>query len=138
MKENPDVIEKLLEAHVNQTLWINEKLSEINNENNTSKETNFNDDNNISSSAEVVNAFNDGLRQVTGKTIPENELKEALTKMDFTYDPIKASLFKIADDANRLGFLKNTKGNNAIDITGIYDLTLLNKVLQEKGLGEIR
>ncbi len=138
LKENPDVIEKLLEAHVNQTLWINEKLSEINNENNTSKETNFNDDNNISSSAEVVNAFNDGLRQVTGKTIPENELKEALTKMDFTYDPIKASLFKIADDANRLGFLKNTKGNNAIDITGIYDLTLLNKVLQEKGLGEIR
>ncbi len=86
----------------------------------------------------MVNAFNDGLRQVTGKTIPENELKEALTKMDFTYDPIKASLFKIADDANRLGFLKNTKGNNAIDITGIYDLTLLNKVLQEKGLGEIR
>jgi NitT/TauT family transport system substrate-binding protein len=87
---------------------------------------------------EVVNAFNDGLRQVTGKTIPENELKVALTKMDFTYDPLKTSLFKIADDANSLGFLKNTKGNNKIDITGIYDLTLLNKVLQEKGLGEIR
>ncbi len=137
LNENPDVIEKLLEAHVNQTLWINEKLGKINNNDNTSKETNFNNNNN-SSIAEVVNSFNDGLRQVTGKTIPENELKESLTKMDFTYDPLKTSLFKIADDANSLGFLKNTKGNNGIDISGIYDLTLLNKVLQEKGLGEIR
>ncbi|MEJ7642271.1 MAG: ABC transporter substrate-binding protein [Candidatus Nitrosocosmicus sp.] len=144
LKENPDVIEKLLEAHVNQTLWINEKLGKTNNSGNTTKETNFNDNgnngnnNNNGSIAEVVNAFNDGLRQVTGKTIPENELEEALTKMEFTYDPLKTSLFKIADDANSLGFLKNTKGNDKIDITGIYDLTLLNKVLQKKGLGEIR
>ncbi|HYP42482.1 MAG TPA: ABC transporter substrate-binding protein, partial [Candidatus Nitrosocosmicus sp.] len=81
LKSNPDVIEKLLEAHVDQTQWINERLGKTNNNENTSKEVNFNDndnDNNSSGIAEVVNAFNDGLRQVTGKTIPENELKVAL------------------------------------------------------------
>ena len=29
LKENPDVIKKLLEAHVNETLWINNHLNEI-------------------------------------------------------------------------------------------------------------
>ena len=56
--------------------------------------------------------------------------------MDFTYDPLKQSLYKIADDANSLGFISDTK-ENKLNLTGIYDLTVLNKVLQEKGLGTI-
>ena len=127
LKENPDVIKKLLEAHVNETLWINNHLNEISN--NTSNENN-------SKILQVVNAFNNGLKQITGKTIPNDELREAFTRMDFTYDPLKQSLYKIADDANGLGFIRNTK-ENKLNITGIYDLTLLNKVLQEKGLKAI-
>ncbi len=130
LKENPDVIEKLLEAHVNETLWINEKLVKENN--NTAN--GYNDSNIM----DIVNAFNMGLKQVTGKTIPNNELKDAFTKTDFTFDPLKTSLYKIADDANSLGFLKNTDENNKLDITGIYDLTVLNKVLQKKGLKAIQ
>ena len=53
--------------------------------------------------------------------------------MDFTYDPLKQSLYKIGDDANNLGFIGKTKGNK-LDISGIFDLSLLNKVLQERGL----
>ena len=56
--------------------------------------------------------------------------------MSFTYDPLKQSLYKIADDANSLGLIHNTK-DNKLNLTGIYDLTLLNKVLQEKGLKDI-
>jgi NitT/TauT family transport system substrate-binding protein len=130
LKENPDVIEKLLAAHVNETLWIEEQLGKTDND--------VRNENNASNVMNVVNAFNEGLKQVTGKTIPNNELDEALTKMDFTYDPLKTSLYKIADDASSLGFLKNTNGNNKLDITGIYDLTLLNKVLQDKGLKKIQ
>jgi NitT/TauT family transport system substrate-binding protein len=125
LKENPDVIEKLLEAHVNETLWIDARLNSS--DNGTAQE------NNSSKVMEVVNAFNDGLRQITGKTIPDNELEESLKRMDFTYDPLKQSLYKIGDDASSLGFIGKTKGNK-LDISGIFDLSLLNKVLQKKGL----
>ena len=125
LKENPDVIEKLLEAHVNETLWIDARLNSS--DNGTAQE------NNSSKVMEVVNAFNNGLKQITGKTIPDNELEGSLKRMDFTYDPLKQSLYKIGDDANSLGFIGKTKGNK-LDISGIFDLSLLNKVLQEKGL----
>ena len=125
LKENPDVIEKLLEAHVNETLWIDARLNSL--DNGTAQ------DNNSSKVMEVVNAFNDGLKQITGKTIPDNELEESLKRMDFTYDPLKQSLYKIGDDASSLGFIGKTKGDK-LDISGIFDLSLLNKVLQEKGL----
>ncbi len=127
LNQNPDVIKKLLEANVDETLWINKRMN--NTGVNITNETN-------SKIIEVINAFNNGLKQITGKTIPEDELKEAFTRTDFTYDPLKQSLYKIADDANSLGFISNTKGNK-LDISGIYDLTLLNKVLQEKGLKAI-
>jgi len=126
LKENPDVIEKLLEAHVNETLWIDARLNSL--DNGTTQE------NNNSKIMEVVNAFNNGLKQITGKTIPDNELEESLKRMDFTYDPLKQSLYKIGEDANSLGFISKTKGNK-LDISGIFDLSLLNKVLQEKRLG---
>ena len=125
LKENPDVIEKLLEAHVNETLWIDARLDSS--DNGTAQE------NNSSKVMEVVNAFNNGLKQITGKTIPDNELEGSLKRMDFTYDPLKQSLYKIGDDANSLGFIGKTKGNK-LDISGIFDLSLLNKVLQKKGL----
>jgi NitT/TauT family transport system substrate-binding protein len=125
LKENPDVIEKLLEAHVNETLWIDARLNSL--DNGTTQE------NNSSKIMEVVNAFNNGLKQITGKTIPDNELEESLKRMDFTYDPLKQSLYKIGEDANSLGFISKTKGNK-LDISGIFDLSLLNKVLQERGL----
>ncbi|MER5176351.1 MAG: ABC transporter substrate-binding protein [Candidatus Nitrosocosmicus sp.] len=127
LNQNPDVIKKLLEANVDETLWINKRMN--NTGVNITNETN-------SKIIEVINAFNNGLKQITGKIIPEDELKEAFTRTDFTYDPLKQSLYKIADDANSLGFISNTKGNK-LDISGIYDLTLLNKVLQEKGLKAI-
>jgi NitT/TauT family transport system substrate-binding protein len=127
LKENPDVIKKLLEAHVNETLWINNHLSEISNDRSVKNDSNV---------SQVVNAFNNGLKQITGKTIPNDEIREALTRMSFTYDPLKQSLYKIADNANSLGLIHNTK-DNKLNLTGIYDLTLLNEVLQEKGLKDI-
>jgi NitT/TauT family transport system substrate-binding protein len=127
LNENPDVIKKLLEAHINETLWINNHLSEISNDRSAKNDSNV---------SQVVNAFNNGLKQITGKTIPNDEIREALTRMTFTYDPLKQSLYKIADDANSLGLIHNTK-DNKLNLTGIYDLTLLNKVLKEKGLKDI-
>ena len=53
--------------------------------------------------------------------------------MELTNDPIKQSLFKSAKDAFSVGFLGKTEP----DLSGIYDLTILNEVLKSKGLVEI-
>ena len=126
LNQNPDVIKKLLEAHVNETLWINNHLNSDKN-NSTFNDKNIN---------QVVNAFNNGLKKMTGKTISDDELKQAFSRMDFTYDPLKQSLYKIANDANSLGFISDSKVNK-LNITGIYNLQILNSVLKEKGLGII-
>src|SRR6478609_2066804 len=126
LNQNTDVIKKLLEEHVNKTLWINNHLNSDKN-NSTFNDKNIN---------QVVNAFNNGLKKMTGKTISDDELKQAFSRMDFTYDPLKQSLYKIANDANSLGFISDSKVNK-LNITGIYNLQILNSVLKEKGLGTI-
>jgi NitT/TauT family transport system substrate-binding protein len=111
LKENPEVIKRLLAAHTNETQWINEHK------------------------VEVPTAFNTQLEKLTGQNIPDDVLTEALTRLEFTNDPIKISLFQSANDAYDLGFL--AKGEERPDLTGIYDLTLLDQVLSEKGLPTI-
>ncbi len=111
LRENPDLIEKLLEAHVDETLAIN---------NNKEK---------------AISEFNVQLKKLTGKTIPENVLAAAVTKLEFTYDPIKLSLIKDANDAYDLGLIE--KGKERPNLSNIYDLTILDKVLAERGLDPI-
>ena len=125
LEKNPEIIKKLLEAHVNETLWINQKLSNTNN-----SET---DEKNIQ---ELTVAFNEGLKKITGKTYPENQIKDALSRIEFTYDPLSSSLNKIAEDANDLGYI-NLGSGREIDLSSIYDLGLLNEVLKSKGLSPI-
>ena len=72
------------------------------------------------------------MRKLTGKAIPEVEFQAGFSRMTLTYDPVKSSLFKSAEDAYKIGFLKENP-----DLPDIYDLDLLNEVLREKGLAEI-
>jgi NitT/TauT family transport system substrate-binding protein len=111
LKQNPDVIKRLLTAQVSETQWINEHKDE------------------------VPKVFNTELKKLTGQTIPEDTLTEALTRLEFTNDPIRLSLFQSTNDAYELGFL--AKGKDRPDLSGIYDLTLLDQVLSEKGLPTI-
>lgn len=106
LNSHPDVIKKLLEVHVKETIWINDNKDE------------------------AIKNFNEQLEKLTGKTIPNNELQEAFSRMDITYDPIKPSIGKSADDAYGLGFL----GDKKPDLGNIFDLTLLNQVLHEQNL----
>jgi NitT/TauT family transport system substrate-binding protein len=52
--------------------------------------------------------------------------------MDFTNDPLKISLFQSANSANDLGFV--AKGKPRPDLSGLFDLTVLDQVLKQKGL----
>ena len=125
LRDNPEIIKKLLEAHVNETLWINQKLSKTNNTEIDKK--------NIQ---ELTVAFNEGLKKITGKTYPEDQIKDALSRIEFTYDPLSASLNKIAEDANDLGYI-NLGSGRAIDLTSSYDLGPLNEVLKNKSLSPV-
>ena len=51
----------------------------------------------------------------------------AWANLEFTVDPIASSLQKSADDAIAAGLLK------PVELDGIYDLTLLNEVLEAAG-----
>ena len=109
IENNPDIIKKLLEAHIDMTSWINDNTDE------------------------ALQIFNTELNKLTQQTIPEDELREGVSRIEFTYDPIKESLFKAADDAFDIGFL----GKSRPDLSEIYDLKILNEVLREMGLQEI-
>jgi NitT/TauT family transport system substrate-binding protein len=105
LRDNPDIIMKLLAAHVEETNWISHNK------------------------AAAIQAFNTELKKLTGNTIRDEELQQAWSRIEFTYDPIEQSLFKSAIDAYEIGFLKKQP-----NLGGIYDLIPLNKVLEKKGL----
>jgi NitT/TauT family transport system substrate-binding protein len=109
LEKNPDIISKLLKAHIEKTQWINENPEE------------------------AMQALNAELKELTGTAIPEDELEAGFSRMTLTWDPVKESLVKSADDAYDIGFFKEKP-----DLSGIYDLTLLDKILREKGLEEIQ
>ena len=121
LRENPDVIKKLLESHVDETSWINERL------------LNANSNGDRNNDSEIVYAFNSGLENITGKTYPDNILGEALSRIEFTVDPLSNSLQKIVEDADHLGLIRMGLNWNE-EFKKIYDVTLLDEVLRQKGI----
>jgi NitT/TauT family transport system substrate-binding protein len=109
LQNNPDVIKKLLASNVDETQWINTHQDE------------------------AIKQFNIELKKLTGQIIPEDVLKRSLPRLELTWDPIISSLIKSANDAFDIGFLGKTRP----DLSGIYDLKLLNEVLKDKGLQTI-
>jgi NitT/TauT family transport system substrate-binding protein len=109
LRSNPDVIKKFLEAHVNETQWIN------------------------SHKEDALKTFNIELKRLTGQTIPDDQLKQAFSRLELTYDPLQQTLIKSANDAFDVGFLGKTRP----DLTGIFELNILNQVLKDKGLESI-
>ena len=67
------------------------------------------------------------------KALPQATLDSAWKRLEITYDPVSASLLKSAEDAHRIGFLKEKP-----DLSRIYDLKFLNEALKEKGLAEVK
>jgi NitT/TauT family transport system substrate-binding protein len=109
LRSNPDVIMKFLEAHVNETQWINNHKQD------------------------ALKTFNIELKRLTGQTIPDDQLKEAFSRLELTYDPLQQTLIKSANDAFDVGFLGKTRP----DLTGIFELNILNQVLKDEGLENI-
>ena len=110
LKEHPDVVKNFLRVHVELTDWINKNP------------------------AQAKQIMNMELQKETGKPLAPEVLNDAFSRMSATYDPIRSSLLKSTQQAFEEGFL----GRAPPDLSGLYDLTLLNEVLREKKAGTIQ
>jgi NitT/TauT family transport system substrate-binding protein len=104
LKEHSEVVRGFLRTHVELTEWINKNA------------------------AQAKQILNQQLQKETGKSLAAEVLDDAFSRMQVTYDPIRSSLLKSTQQAFDEGFLGRTK----LDLSGLYDLTLLNEVLREK------
>ena len=109
LKRNRDLVKSWIKTHVELTQWIKVHPSEA---------------------KQIINSE---LQKITGKRLPDGVLKDAFGRLSITYDPVAASLFQSAQWAFHEGFLGKTQP----DLSGIYDLSLLNEVLKEKGLPSV-
>jgi len=69
--------------------------------------------------------------EITDQETSPEVIASSFENLTFTVDPIAASLAGSAEDAQAVGLL------DPVELDGIYDLTLLNEVLAERGLDPI-
>lgn len=105
LKEHPDLVKNWLRAHVELTDWINGNLPQ------------------------AKKLLNQQIQKETGKALAPEIIDEAFTRLQVTYDPLHGAFISAAKSAFDAGFL----GRSMPDLSGLYDLTLLNEVLKEKG-----
>lgn len=105
INQHPDLLKKWISAHVELTQWIKDNP------------------------AEARNLANNEIKAETGRALPQPVLERAWANIELTWDPVRESLLKCAEDAYRIGFLKSKPA-----LENIYDLRFLNEVLAEKNL----
>ena len=105
LKQHPDLVKNWIRAHVELTDWINGHLPE------------------------ARKLLNQQIAKETGKALPDAVLNESFGRMKATYDPLCGSLMNAAKSAFEAGFL----GRQMPDLSSLYDLSLLNQILAEKG-----
>ncbi len=77
--------------------------------------------------AQAETLTNQGIKAITGGSLSDAVIQAAWKNLSFTVDPIESSIRISADNAVKIGLLKT------VDLTGIYDLTILNAVLSASG-----
>lgn len=73
--------------------------------------------------------LNSQLKKETGRTLKEEVIQKAMTRVEFTWDPLCKSLKRSAESAHRIGFMRKAP---ALD--GLYSLKILNDLLKAKHL----
>lgn len=110
---HPDVVYRIVLAHVNETLWMNANLAEA--------------------GVEMNNTIAAAPPEGAGIGISAKVMTASLATLTFTYDPLESSVEQQAINAYNLGFLGKTTPN----LNGLFDLTILNQVLQQLGQAQI-
>ena len=105
LKAHPDLVKNWIRANLELTDWIN------------------------AHQPEAKKLLNQQIQAETSKALPPAVLDEAFSRMQVTYDPLHTALTSAAQQAFDDGFL----GRQMPDLSNLYDLSLLNQVLAEKG-----
>jgi NitT/TauT family transport system substrate-binding protein len=105
LQSHPDLAKKWLQAHIELTDWINGHVPE------------------------AKQILNQQIQRETGKALATPVLDDSFSRLQVTYDPLRAPLLRAAQLAFDAGFL----GRQMPDLSRIYDLTLLNQVLSAEG-----
>ena len=109
LKEHPDLVEKFLKTHVELTDYIN---------------------NNKDKAEEKVNAQ---ITELTKKPLSKDILDAAFKRLTVTNNPEKDSVLDFVTLSVDTGFLKEKP-----DTSDLFNLSILNKILKEKGQSEIK
>ena len=107
LKAHPDVVKKLVEGQVAANEFVNTKPDE------------------------AQQAISDHIGKITGKPLDLKLIKQAWPTLEFTNDPIPASLKTGLDHAVAVGLTQ------PVDLNGLYDLKYLNEVLKAQGKAEV-
>jgi len=107
LSAHPDVVKAVLQGSVNTNVWINAN----------------------SDKAKAI--ANQELATLSGKALPANVIDPAWKSISFTDDPLASTLKTEADHAVKAGLLSKP------DLSGIYDLSILNQVLKADGKSQI-
>lgn len=110
LQQNPALVNKVIEAHLDTLKWMKE---------------------NPEAMRKLVAQE---IERLTGTTISEEVLKGALSRTDFTYDPLSESVRTFADRAQSLGYQR--MGREALE--GLFDLQALNTALTKRGLKAVK
>jgi NitT/TauT family transport system substrate-binding protein len=110
LQAHPDLAKNWLRAHVELTDWIAQHQPQ----------------------AKLL--LNQQIERETGKALSKDVLEDAFSHLQVTYDPLRTSLMSAGKSAFDAGFL----GRQMPDLSGMYDLSLLNQVLAEKGKRQIQ
>ena len=115
LQEHPDVVQAVLDAHVQALQEIRENP------------------------AQAKRDVNDALQSLTGGTLDQDILDSAWKQIDFTADPLPDTLVTSAQHAVEVGLLDQAEIDAAGGLPGsLYDLTLINKALANAGLEQVQ
>jgi sulfonate transport system substrate-binding protein len=103
LKKHPDVVEAVVRGSVKTNAWINKHPDE------------------------AKKYINSALERDAGKPLPGPVLDSAFKDIEVTNDPLATTLELEAKHGVKAGLLKKA------DLKGIYDLSILNKVLKGEG-----
>jgi NitT/TauT family transport system substrate-binding protein len=107
LEEHPDVVEAVLRGSVKTNQWINANPDQ------------------------AKASANAALKDLSGKALPADVIDPAWKSITFLDDPLASTLDAQAEHAVKAGLLEKP------DLKGIYDLTLLNKVLAAEGRARV-
>ncbi|MFD7615329.1 aliphatic sulfonate ABC transporter substrate-binding protein [Streptomyces sp. NPDC059828] len=107
LEEHPDVVEAVLRGTVKTNAWIKANPDK------------------------AKASANAALKELSGKELKPEVIDPAWKSIQITDDPLASTLQSQADHAVKAGLLDKP------DLGGIYDLTLLNKVLKAEGSPEV-